>query len=312
MEVKMKKKLAVVTGATGMLALALIRKLISEDYRVIAVSRPHSKRINNIPKHELIRVVECDLSDMASLPSLIGERCDIFFHFAWDATYGAARNNMALQTENIKATVAAAEAARELGCSVFLGAGSQAEYGRCEEKMTPDTPTRPETGYGIAKLCAGAMSRVICESAGMKHVWCRIFSTYGPYDGEQTMVMSGILKMLAGERPKYTKGEQLWDYLYCDDAAEAFFLAATRGKSGSVYCVASGTTAYLKDYILAIRDSIDPTLEVGIGEMDYYENQVMYLSGDISSLSRDTGFTPKYSFEKGIKETVEWVKSRSR
>lgn len=308
----MKKKLAVVTGATGMLALALIRKLVSEGCRVIAVSRPNSKRIDNIPKDDLVKVVECDLNEISSLPALIGERCDMFFHFAWDATYGAARNNMALQTANIKASVEAAEAARELGCSVFLGAGSQAEYGRHEEKMTPETPTRPETGYGIAKLCAGSMTRVICETAGIKHVWCRIFSTYGPYDGEQTMVMSGILKMLAGERPKYTKGEQLWDYLYCDDAAEAFYLAATRGVSGSVYCIASGTTAYLKDYILAIRDAIDPTLEVGIGEMDYYENQVMYLSGDIESLTRDTGFTPKYSFEKGIKETVEWVKSRTR
>ena len=293
-----------------MLALALIRKLVSEDYRVIAVARPNSRRINNVPKSELIKVVECDLADMATLPEKIGEKCDLFFHFAWDATYGAARNNMALQTDNIKATVEAAEAAKALGCSVFLGAGSQAEYGRCEARMTPTTPTRPETGYGIAKLCAGSMSRVICQSAGMKHVWCRIFSTYGPYDGEQTMVMSGILKMLKGERPSYTKGEQLWDYLYCDDAAEAFFLAATKGKSGSVYCVASGATAYLKDYILAIRDAIDPKIEVGIGEIDYYENQVMYLSGDVSSLTADTGFTPKYTFEKGIKETVEWVRSK--
>jgi len=308
----MERKLAVVTGATGMLAIALIRRLIREGCRVIAVCRPNSKRIDNVPKHELVSVLECDLSDITHLPTLIGEKCDMFFHFAWDATYGAARNNMALQTDNIKASVAAAEAACALGCSVFLGAGSQAEYGRCEEKMTPDTPTRPETGYGIAKLCAGRMTRIICENAGMKHVWCRIFSTYGPYDGEQTMVMSGILKMLGGERPKYTKGEQLWDYLYCDDAAEAFYLAATRGKSGATYCIASGTTAYLKDYILAIRDAIDPTLEVGIGEMDYYENQVMYLSGDISSLTEDTGFTPKYTFEKGIRETVEWVKSRGR
>lgn len=307
----MKSKIAVVTGATGMLALALIRKLLSENYRVYAVVRPNSKRISNLPVSDSVHVVECDLSDISKLPELINEKCDQFYHFAWDATYGAAaRNNMPVQIENVKATVAAAEAAKALGCEVFLGAGSQAEYGRHEERMSPSTPTNPETGYGIAKLAAGSMSRVVCSMSGIKHVWCRIFSTYGPYDGEQTMVMSGILKMLSGERPKYTKGEQLWDYLYCDDAAEAFYLAATKGKDGAVYCVASGTTAYLKDYILAIRDAVDPTLEVGIGEVDYYENQVMYLSGDISSLTEDTGFKPKYTFEKGIEATVEWVKSR--
>ena len=306
-----RRRVAVVTGATGMLALALIRKLIKENYFIYAVARPNSRRLGNIPCDAAVKTVECDLANILDLPSMIDERCDMFFHFAWDATYGAARNNMPLQIDNVKATVSAVEAAKQLGCEVFVGAGSQAEYGRCEEVLTPTTKTNPETGYGAAKLCAMHMSRALCLQYGIRHVWLRIFSTYGPYDGEQTMVMSGILKMLAGERPQYTKAEQLWDYLYCDDAAEAFYLAALKGKAGSVYCLAGGKTRYLKDYIYKIRDAIDPTIDVGIGELDYYENQVMFLSGDISSLTLDTGFVPKYTFEEGIKATVEWVKNKN-
>ena len=306
----MEQKKAVVTGATGMLALALIRKLLKEGYFIYAVIRPNSKRASNIPCSENIKIVECDLKDIAELPSKIGEACQLFFHFAWDATYGDGRNNMMLQTDNIKATVAAAEAAIALGCTVFLGAGSQAEYGRCEKRLAPESPTNPETGYGIAKLCAGKMTRVLCHKQGVRHIWCRIFSTYGPYDGEQTMVMSGILKMLSGERPIYTKAEQLWDYLYCDDAAEAFYLAALNGKDGSVYCIASGKNEYLKDYIYKIRDAIDPKMSIGIGELPYYENQVMYLAADTTSLQEDTGFIPKFTFEEGIKATVEWVKAQ--
>ena len=59
---------------------------------------------------------------------------------------------------------------------------------------------------------------------------------------------------------------------------------------------------------MATRDAVDPSIELGIGELDYYPNQVMHLEADISNLTEDTGFVPQYSFEEGIRETVEWVK----
>lgn len=304
-------KNAVVTGATGMLGLALMRKLSDEGYYIYAVARPGSERILNIPKQSNIKIIECDLKDIRSLSNIITEECNLFFHFAWEGTYGRARNDMDMQIADIQAAADAAETAHNLGCKVFLGAGSQAEYGRCEKKLSPDLPARPENGYGIAKLCAGQMTRVICERYGIKHIWCRIISTYGPYDGMQTMVMSGIAKMLGGERPSYTAGEQIWDYLYCDDAANAFYLAAAKGKHGSVYCIGSGEARKMKDYIFAVRDAINPELEVGLGEIPYFENQVMYLCADISSLTNDTGFVPKYSFEDGIKKTVEWYRENN-
>ena len=56
-------------------------------------------------------------------------------------------------------------------------------------------------------------------------------------------------------------------------------------------------------------DAIDPSLDIGFGEVDYYPGQVMYLCADISALTEDTGFVPEYDFETGIKETVEWYKN---
>lgn len=70
----------------------------------------------------------------------------------------------------------------------FVGAGSQAEYGRVNHALTPDTPCFPENGYGMAKLCAGQMSRVECEKLGLVHIWPRILSVYGPYDGKNAMI----------------------------------------------------------------------------------------------------------------------------
>lgn len=309
---KSNKKTAVITGATGMLGLALMRKLTQEGYHIYAVTRPNSVRMSNIPAADNITKVECALESYETLADLIGEKCDSFYHFAWDGTFGAARDDMEIQTRNIRASVYAAQAAVNLGCRVFVGAGSQAEYGRKDAQISPDTPTAPETGYGAAKLCAGQMTRIVCKKNDVKHIWCRVFSVYGPYDNSHTMIMSVINALLDGVKPSCTAGEQIWDYLYCDDAAEAFYLAAEKGKDGAVYCIGSGNSIPLREYITELKNTVNSKSEIGFGEIPYYPNQVMYLCSDISSLKNDTGFKPRYSFARGISQTVEWAKEEKR
>lgn len=302
-------KKVILTGGTGMLGIALIQLFIQKNIEVLVIVRPNSKRRDALPVSEYVKVIECDLKDLLQLKGQITGTYDAFFHFAWDGTYGEARNDMQLQNRNVKAVLDAVELAKSVGCTTFLGAGSQAEYGRVDGiKLAPTTPTNPETGYGIGKLCAGQMSRILCKQLGMKHIWVRILSTYGPHDGLHTMVMSGIVKMLNRERPQYTKGEQMWDYLYCDDAARAFYLAAEKGTDGSVYCIGSGQVRPLSEYITIIRDTIDKNIEIGLGEIPYYDKQVMYLCADIENLRQDTGFEPEISFEEGIRRTVDWYR----
>lgn len=307
----MKIKKVLITGPTGAVGMALIEECISRNIKVYAVCRPNSAHRRFIPSHPLITVVECGVEYYASLTGL-GSDFDCFFHFAWDGTYGESRLNLSRQAKNIDYTLDAVKLAKDLGCSVFIGAGSQSEFGPVEGILHPDLPCNPDNGYGMAKLCAGQMSRLLCKEYGIRHAWCRILSLYGPYDKEYTMVMSGLLKLLNGERPSYTKGEQVWDYIYSKDAARAFLAVAEKGKAGAIYCFGTGETRKLKDFIYAIRDAIDPALPVGIGELDYYPNQVMHLKADIANLTADTGFVPVYSFEKGIRETIDWVKKEKK
>ncbi|MEZ3444694.1 MAG: NAD(P)-dependent oxidoreductase [Lachnospiraceae bacterium] len=302
-------KNVLITGPTGAVGVSLINELIENGIHVTAVCRPNSKRINAIPHHDLVDVVECSLDQLKMLGNRLTHDYDVFYHFAWDGTYGEARQDLYLQTQNIIYTLDAVHLASEIGCKVFIGAGSQSEFGHVEGILHPDLPCNPDNGYGIAKLDAGRVSRLECKKLGIRHEWCRIVSLYGPYDGQYTMVMSGIIKMLKGERPQYTKGEQIWDYIYSKDAAKAFRLVAQKGKDGAIYCLGTGQTRTLREFILSIRDAIDPGLEIGIGEIDYYPNQVMHLEADISNLMEDTGFSPQYTFEEGIRETIEWVEA---
>lgn len=299
---------AVITGPTGAVGTALIQKLAAEGVRVYAVVRKESGRIGNLPKDPLVVPVFLDLSRLSELKEKIPEPCDVFYHLGWAGTIGAGRDDVYLQNQNVKYTLDAVRAAKELGCRRFVGAGSQAEYGRVEGLLRPDTPAVPETGYGMAKLCAGQMSRLICEQLEMEHIWVRILSVYGPYDGEKTMIMSAIRAFLQRETPEFTAGEQLWDYLYSKDAALALYLLGGKGVSGKTYCLGSGQARKLAEYITILRDSIHPSLPMKLGAVPYGEKQVMYLCADIAPLKKDTGFEPVYTFEEGIRETISWYR----
>ena len=300
---------AVITGPTGAIGTALCRRLLREDIRVYAVIRPGSSRAANLPLHPLLSVIPCDITALRELPARIpANSADAFFHLAWTNTTGSGRNDMAAQVRNIGCAVDAAAAAKALCSKVFVFAGSQAEYGRVSGLLTPETPCFPENGYGMAKLCAGAMTRTDCAAAGIDQIRMRVLSVYGRYDGAGSMISTVIRQLLAGETPQLTAGEQLWDYLYADDAAEAFFLAARDGKNGAVYPLGSGQAVPLRQYVEQLRDCIDPSLPLDFGAIPYGEKQVMHLQADISALTADTGFLPAYDFARGIAETVEFYR----
>ncbi len=303
-----KLKKIVITGPTGAVGMAMIKLCIENGIQVLAIVRKGSPRNERIPKNPLVKVVECDMSGYAQLDFSEDDKYDVFYHLAWAKTIGDGRNDMKAQTDNIRYTLDAVDLAKRLGCRRFVGAGSQAEYGRYEGMLNKNVPVNPENGYGMAKLCAGQMCRVECRKYEMQFVWTRILSVYGPYDGENTMVSSAIRSFLKGEKQPFTKAEQKWDYIYSEDAAEAMLLLGEKGKNEEVYCIGSGEARPLKEYIYKIKECTGCGIIPGIGEIPYGKGQVMYLCADITDLKRDTGFTVKYSFEEGIKRTIEWIK----
>ena len=300
----MEIKSAVVNGSLGTIGLALVKRLLEQGAeKVYAVAYPGDPRIAKIPERAV--VVPCDMREISKLKELIPEPVDAFFHLAWMGAIGDGRNDMLLQTQNIQCAIEATKVAKELGCQVYVGVGSQAEHGRIEGKVTAAAPCFPVNGYGMAKLCAGQMTRVVCGQLGIRHEWARVLSVFGVNDGPLAVISILLDKLTKGEKPLLTAGEQLWDYIYADDAADALICMAKDGKDGKIYPVGSGTARPLHEYFEILRDAIDPKLALGIGELPYPPNQVMHLEADISELKADTGFVPKTSFEEASKIVVK-------
>lgn len=298
----------VVTGPTGAIGVAIIERCVSEGTKVLAICHKKSLRISRLPISPLVKVIECDLDEIDRLPELINNdygEYDVFIHLAWACTFGDSRNNVVAQIDNIRYTITALETAKAIGCKRFIGAGSQAEYGRVNETLSPYLSTNPENGYGMAKLCAGNLSRLRASQLDIEHIWVRIVSVYGPYDGENTLISSALNKLKSREHLSCTKGEQMWNYLYSKDAAKAFWLLAQKGINGKTYVLGGNENRPLKEYIEILRMRIDPDADIGYGDIPYNDKQVMKLEVDISELINDVGFRCDYSFEDGISEMLE-------
>ena len=301
----------VVTGATSMIGSALIRSCLRHGVsRIYAVVRPGSSKTNRLPEDERIAVVECAADAYETLPRLIPEPCDVFYHIAWTLT-GAARNEDLLeQAKNVQYTLQAFSAAAELGCAKFIGAGSQAEYGRLDiPQISPDSPVNPIQAYGIAKYAAGKLVMEAAKKKDISCLWVRIFSVYGIYDKPTTMIASSLRKMLAGEPTAFTKAEQMWDYLFSEDAGDAFYLIGEKSRGHKVYCLGSGESQALRHFIEDIRDIANPDAVLGFGEIPYTPQTIMHLCADTRTLREDTGFVPKTPFREGIRQTIRWMQS---
>lgn len=298
-------KRAIITGATGTAGTALTEELIKNGTEVLIFVNPNSARNDNIPVHPLVKRKQCCLSELENVVNDTGKEYDVFYHLAWQGTFGEARNDLYVQNMNVKYALDAVKASQRFGCKTFIGAGSQAEYGRFDGLLRPDTPVNPENGYGIAKLCAYHMTREYSRRLGLRHIWVRILSLYGKNDGENTMVMSTVNKLKNGITPQFTKGEQLWDYLNSEDAASALRLLGERGVSGKVYVLGSGRARPLAEYIKDIRDCIAPHAKLQFGAIPYSENQVMHLQADISELKKDLEWEPLIDFKRGIMNIIE-------
>lgn len=296
-------KKIVITGATSMIGACIVKCALDLDYEILCIIRNGSRRISNLPKAEKIKLMYADLIEYAQME--ISEKYNEFYHLAWEKTFGSSRDDVDTQEKNIRYTLDAVRLAQRIGCSVFVGAGSQAEYGIVNEPLRPNTPADPQSGYGIAKYAAGKLSRLLCSQLGMRHNWVRIISTFGPLDASHMLIMYVINELKAGRSPELTKCEQIWDYLYCDDAARAFLAVGNSGLEGKTYPLGSGKTRRLSEYLESLKNIVNPDGVLQFGKREYYPYQPMHLCADISELANDTGWKPEISFEEGIKKISE-------
>lgn len=301
-------KIAVVTGANGFVGSAVVKELLSNNYKVYAVVRNnHSDRLSDLDN---VEIVNCELSDIDSLPGQITEKCDVFYHFAWSGSAGKDRANTRLQLDNVQWSVESIRAAKKLGCSRFVFAGSIVEKECLAAAYTGGN--RPGLGYiyGGGKVAAHILCSSVAVAEGIDLLWGEITNAYGVGEVSPRLVNSTIRKCIAGVSPEFTAGTQNYDFVYIDDVARAFRLIGENGKPFTSYVIGSSVAKPLKEFLIEMKDAIAPELPFKFGDVPFTGIDLPLSDFDCRKTEEDTGFKAGISFAEGCRRTFEWWKER--
>lgn len=299
----------VVTGATGFLGAAIARALARRDIAVAVLLRP-SANLWRLGAHiQRMHVLHGTLDDAESYSAALRAfRPDTVMHLAWHGVAKAGREDPAQIRTNVCGSADLMLAAAHAGCRTFVAAGSQAEYGPSDVAIDENHPTRPQSLYGAAKLATFTLLNQVSRQHGLRFAWLRVFSVYGPQDTADTLLSSLIKQLLAGTRPALTRADQVWDYLYIEDAADAFVSVGAAQKASGVLNVGAGVARPLRETIMQVRDLIDPTLPLGFGEIPSPMNAVLRLEPLVARLQSFTGWCAATPLSIGLAHTIEWHK----
>ena len=301
----------VVTGATGFIGREVVDILLKQGHYVYCVCRPNSPKVAVLPKDTNLSIVYAIMSDYSTLSYLI-PNADVMINMAWGGITREGRDNTDVQCDNIGHSLQAMDAAKAIGCKVFVETGSQAEYGIVNDIVTEDTPCSPFSDYGKAKLSLKEAAFKYAEEIGIKYLHLRIFSVYGENDHPWAMISSCTLKMLNNEDVELSDCQQQWNFLYVKDCAKQIVLLGEWAYDNmeaihDVYNLASEDTRILQSYIEEMHALTDSSSKLLFGKV--IPQHLVSLNPDISKMKAAIGFVADYSFAQGYKNVINKYKN---
>ena len=305
----------VVTGGAGFIGSAIVRRLLAEGARkVVIIDNLLTGRESNLEEVAAsIDLHRVDIRHYEELVPLVRGAAVVFHEAAIPSVPRSIDDPVPSHEINIDGTFNVLRAAREGGAGRVVYAASSSAYGDTEElpKVESMTP-RPKSPYALQKLVGEYYCNVFSEVYGIETVALRYFNVYGarqdpssPYSGVLSVFMKAILERRAPTI--FGDGEQSRDFTYVDDVAELNLKAARAPNvSGKTINAGNGGRVTLNQ-AWALLQAIE-----GIGIPALYgpprAGDVRDSQAETATAIRDLGHAPRYSFEEGMRLTLEWYR----
>jgi nucleoside-diphosphate-sugar epimerase len=299
-----------VTGGRGFLGSHVVRTLLASDRDVAVLTRSQATPVLAGGENARVSVLTGSLQDREQLRKRIAEwRPDACIHLAWYAEPGRYLES----SENLSAldgTLALLRALMDAGCASIAMAGTCAEYDTDQGWLKEDTPLCPRTVYAASKASASMLVQQLAKDSSTTVAWARIFYPYGPFEDRRRAVPALILSLLERRRFAASTGDQVRDYVHASDAANAFVTLIDQRASGA-FNVASGVPITIRQLMEMIGDRLGGRDMIDFGAVPPRAWEPRFIAGDTARL-RSLGWSPRYTLDQGLDETIAWWRENHR
>lgn len=305
----MKEKKAIVTGADGFIGRNIVKELLNNDYLVYAIVLNTVEAKAIIGNHAQLHYLECDMNHYKNL-----QKCDelqnipMLFHFAWEGVSDNKSSDYMVQLNNARCSCELQTVASNLGIKRLVFASSIMEYEHIKAVEHEEYNLPLRNTYHIIKSTTRNLLQLRCSNMNMEFIPVIISNVYGIGENSPRLINTTIRNLLQGRHMSFTSGEQLYDFIYIDDAARAIRLSAENGKNNKIYYIGNKQQRPLKEFLYELRDAVAPNMNLGVGEIEFQGISLDYTEFDTCGIFEDFEFTPRFSFSEGIKMTSEWMR----
>lgn len=292
-------KVAFVTGAGGFVGRVLVQKLVTCGYKVYALYHVEKEAVIS----DRIIVLSGDLNEFERLSTTVDDKIDVFFHLAWEGISSADYKNIDVQKNNLQISISAIKLARALDTRKFVFIGTNQEYQMDRNSDGIDTLS---SIYGVCKRSSREICAVIARNT-MEFCATAFTNVFGPGDYSKRTANLFISKLLRNEPLDLIEGNNLYDWIYIDDAVEGLIAVGEKGVNSQQYYVGNRALRTFREIVTEVRDVLAPGVALNFGrfaDTSYTD----YSNFDLDALYRDTGFMVKGNFADNIRKTAEWVK----
>ena len=303
-----------VTGGAGFIGSNFVKYMLDKysDYEIINLDAltycGNLENLKDIENNENYTFVKGDIRDKDLVKDLVS-KSDYVINFAAESHVDRSIEDPEIFIKsNVLGTQVLLNASKELGVEKYIQISTDEVYGTLGETgyFTENTPLQPNSPYSASKAGADLITRAYFETFDLPVNITRCSNNYGPYQFPEKLIPLMISNALEDKKlPIYGDGKNIRDWLHVYDHCQAIDLVLHEGKLGEVYNIGGHNERENIRIVKLIIDALgkDESLIEYVSDRLGHDRRYAIDSDKITS---ELGWKPKYTFETGIKETIEW------